>query len=57
MNLNIDARKLMHRVTFHVTAHHEREMRWRMWLGAKLMILGAIVMGCPIEIVTKVNVK
>jgi hypothetical protein len=46
----IDLRDTMQSVEMTVRIKHERETRWRIWLGAKVIILAAWIMGCNIVI-------
>jgi hypothetical protein len=47
----VDMREVMNRVTMKVEIKlkHGREMKRRAWLGTKLLILAAWVMGCGIK--------
>jgi len=48
----VDMRETMSKVTMKVEIRlkHGREMKRRAWLGTKLLILAAWVMGCRIEV-------
>ena len=43
---------MMQRVTLHVTVTGQRRVAIRVWLGSKLILLAARIMGCGIEITT-----
>lgn len=45
-----DGVDLMPGVTVHVTIRRAGELRWRMWLGVRLMALAALVMNCNVKI-------
>lgn len=49
MKAQIDMVKLMRQTTMHVTVKRERELRWRVWLATKLILLAAMVMNCRIQ--------
>ena len=33
-----------------IKVRRQRELKLRFWLGARLLVLGAWVMGCPVDI-------
>ncbi len=50
MKANVDVVKGMRLVTMHVRLEREAEMRFRVWLGCRLIALAAWVMNCNIRL-------
>lgn len=48
--LEYDAVDTMRGVTLYATVKRGTELRWRMWLGVRLMFLAAWVMNCNVDI-------
>jgi hypothetical protein len=46
MKANVDAVKAMRNVTMTLHIKRGTELRWRVWLGGKLLALAARVMNC-----------
>lgn len=46
----VDAVQQMRHVTMHVRIKRLRELRFRNWLGTRLIGLAALVMNCRIEV-------
>lgn len=49
MKAQVDMVKLMRQTTMHVTVKRGNELRWRVWLATKLILLAAMVMNCRIQ--------
>jgi hypothetical protein len=47
---NVDGVDGMRNVTLYVRVKRDTELRWRIWLGARLMYLAALVWNCNISI-------
>ncbi len=54
MDAEIDAVNMMRDVTVHVIIKRGTELEWRLWIGARLIGLAALVMNCKI-IVAETN--
>jgi len=51
MRDGVDVMKMFHRThRMGIKVRRQRELRFRFWLGARLLILGAWVVGCPAEV-------
>lgn len=48
--LEVDARKVVGKLTLTAKVTHLREVSFRIWLGSKFMKLAAWIIGCGIEI-------
>ena len=48
--IEMDGRKMMHSVIVTARITHFREMKIRAWIGARMMLLGAWIMGCQLVI-------
>lgn len=48
--LEFDAVKTMRGVTLYATVKRGTEVKWRVWLGVRLMYMAAWVMNCNIDI-------
>lgn len=48
--VNVRAASILRDVTLHVKLKGLRVLRMRIWLGTKLVMLAALVMGCNIDI-------
>ena len=51
--LRVSASDAMKRIKLTVSLEAARTMRWCIWLGTKIFVLGAWVIGCGLEV--KVN--
>ena len=49
--LELDGRKLMHRLAVHVRIKHLNEMRVRAWIGGQLLRLGSWIAGCELAFI------
>ena len=51
MNGVVDVVKMFRRThRMGIKVRRQRELGFRFWLGARLLILGAWVVGCPVEV-------
>ena len=48
--IEMDGRKMMHSVIVTARITHFREMKIRAWIGARMMLVGAWIMGCQLVI-------
>ncbi len=50
MKAEVDAVNMMRQVTLHIRIKRDKELGFRLWLGARLIALAALVLNCQIEI-------
>jgi hypothetical protein len=50
MKAEVDAVDGMRQVTMYLRIKRGTELRWRLWLGTRLIALAALVMNCNIEV-------
>ncbi len=50
----VDAVNMMRQVTMHVYVKRGTELKWRLWLGTKLIVIAAFVLNCHIDIKGKI---
>ncbi len=49
MKAELDSVNMMRHVTMYVRVKRGTELKWRTWLGTKLIMLAAVLMNCNIE--------